>query len=275
MVSLTNELNVILAVITHTLIFLLFYFRYKLNKKTLAFRISLLIWITTIVMCESMIIAMGFLNNDLVGAFIIYPAVLLLVSFVYYYAIKVIKNQDKTIYDMYKSSSEASINVANMATELAASASEVNASSEEIASTVHEIADDSQEVMTLSSEIQKIMNILITTAEQTNLLALNASIEAGRAGEHGRGFAVVADEVRKLAESSRVSVSDSEDKINKIIKKIQSTTSSMEGISATTEEQTASMEEITATANKLNMLIENLKNNLIDITKTTSINVVK
>lgn len=36
----------------------------------------------------------------------------------------------------------------------------------------------------------------------------------------------------------------------------------MEGISASTEEQTASMEEITATANKLGILVEDLKNSL-------------
>ncbi len=160
---------------------------------------------------------------------------------------------------------EASINVANIATELAASASEVNAAAEEIASTTQEIAQDSQNVLKSSGDIKNIMNLITSIAEQTNLLALNASIEAGRAGEHGRGFAVVADEVRKLAEESKAAVSGTSDKIEEILNRIHSTTAAMEGISASSEEQTASMEEITATANKLGSLAENLKETLMTV----------
>ena len=163
-----------------------------------------------------------------------------------------------------KAGTDASINVANIATELAASASEVNAASEEIASTTQEIANDSTIVMKSSGEIQRIMDIITNIAEQTNLLALNASIEAGRAGEHGRGFAVVADEVRKLAEESKNAVIGTSQKINEIINRIHATTSAMEGISASSEEQTASMEEITATANRLGSLAEELKNKLLE-----------
>ncbi len=158
--------------------------------------------------------------------------------------------------------SQASVNVANMATELAASASEVNASSEEIASTTQDVANDSQNILISSNEIKRILDIIVSISEQTNLLALNASIEAGRAGEHGRGFAVVADEVRKLAEESKNSVSTTSVKINEILSGIESTTGSIEGISASAEEQTASMEEISATANKLGVLAEDLKNSL-------------
>ena len=160
---------------------------------------------------------------------------------------------------------EAAINVANIATELAASASEVNAAAEEIASTTQEIAQDSQNVLKSSGDIKNIMNLIKSIAEQTNLLALNASIEAGRAGEHGRGFAVVADEVRKLAEESKSAVSGTSDKIEEILNRIHSTTAAMEGISASSEEQTASMEEITATANKLGNLAESLKETLMTV----------
>ncbi len=158
--------------------------------------------------------------------------------------------------------SQASVNVANMATELAASASEVNASSEEIALTTQDVANDSQNMMISSNEIKRILDIIVSISEQTNLLALNASIEAGRAGEHGRGFAVVADEVRKLAEESKNSVSTTSVKINEILSGIESTTGSIEGISASAEEQTASMEEIVATANKLGSLSEMLRKSL-------------
>ena len=164
--------------------------------------------------------------------------------------------------NVLKAGSEASIIVANIATELAASASEVNAASEEIASTTQEVANDSQTIMLSSVEIKRVMEIIVSISEQTNLLALNASIEAGRAGEHGRGFAVVADEVRKLAEESRNSVRTTGSKINDILKRLESTTGSIEGISASAEEQTASMEEIAATADKLGVLAEDLKSNL-------------
>jgi hypothetical protein len=164
--------------------------------------------------------------------------------------------------NVISSASEVSINVANIATELAASASEVNASSEEIASTVQEMNYETQTVMSSSDDLNKVMLLIRSIADQTNLLALNASIEAGRAGEHGRGFAVVADEVRKLAEEAKGAVSNNSQKIDIIIQKIQKVTASMEGISESTEEQTASMEEISATANKLGNLAESLKEKL-------------
>ncbi|TFG13027.1 MAG: hypothetical protein EU535_05550 [Promethearchaeota archaeon] len=160
--------------------------------------------------------------------------------------------------------SEASINVANMATELAASASEVNASSEEIASTVQNVNQEAIVIKNYSEELFKVMQMIKNIADQTNLLALNASIEAGRAGEYGRGFAVVADEVRKLAEESKSAVGNTGQNITMIIDKIQLAAAAMEGISASTEEQTASMEEITSTANRLGTLAEELKEQLIN-----------
>jgi len=172
-------------------------------------------------------------------------------------------NSKDNLERVLQSASEASVNVANMATELAASASEVNASAEEISTATQEMSRDSQSVVVSSKEIKRIMNIITNISEQTNLLALNASIEAGRAGEQGRGFAVVADEVRKLAEESRTAVTNSSREIEGIIAKIHATSSAMEGISASSEQQTASMEEITATANKLGNLAEVLKNSLI------------
>lgn len=159
-------------------------------------------------------------------------------------------------------STEASVNVANIATELAASSSEVNASSEEIATSTQMVSQDSQLMLASSNDIKELMNLITSISEQTNLLALNASIEAGRAGEYGRGFAVVADEVRKLAEESKTAVFNSTSKVNNIIDRIRTTSNSMEGISASAEQQTASMEEISATASKLGSLAENLKNRL-------------
>jgi hypothetical protein len=168
-------------------------------------------------------------------------------------------NTLKTVID---SALQASINVSNISTELAASASEVNAASEEISSSTQEVAKVSQDVLTSSNEIQEIMNIITSISDQTNLLALNASIEAGRAGEQGRGFAVVADEVRKLAEESKQAVRTSGNKIGMILDKIKFSFDSMEEISSSAEQQTASMEEITSTSHKLGNLAEKLKETL-------------
>jgi hypothetical protein len=163
---------------------------------------------------------------------------------------------------MIEAASNASINVANIANELAASASEVNAASEEISSSTQSMTMETQEVIKATNDISNVMGIITNISDQTNLLALNASIEAGRAGEQGRGFAVVADEVRKLAEESKLAVRETNEKIKSVIDKINNSFGSMEGISASAEQQTASMEEVTATAHKLGTLAENLKNSL-------------
>jgi methyl-accepting chemotaxis protein len=80
------------------------------------------------------------------------------------------------------------------------SAQQVNREAESVAQQAGRLAESG---VALTSQISAI-------ADQTNLLALNAAIEAARAGESGRGFAVVADEVRKLAESSNVTVRETE-----------------------------------------------------------------
>jgi len=176
------------------------------------------------------------------------------------------QKMDKTSEHMkglIEAASNASVNVANIANELAASASEVNAASEEIAASTQSMTVETQSVIRSTNDIKNVMEIITKISDQTNLLALNASIEAGRAGEQGRGFAVVADEVRKLAEESKGAVRTTNEKIGDVVAKINNSFSAMEGISASTEQQTASMEEVTSTAHKLGELAERLKNSLV------------
>jgi cytochrome b561 len=171
---------------------------------------------------------------------------------------------NNTFKKLITAASDTSVNVSNVATELAASASEVNAASEEIYTSTQDASKIAEGVRNASDKIKNIMQVITSISDQTNLLALNASIEAGRAGEHGRGFAVVANEVRKLAENSKSAIVNSNNEINEIITMINNISYSMSGISASTEQQTASMEEISATAAKLDTLASKLKKSLTE-----------
>ena len=182
--------------------------------------------------------------------------------------VAIVEYKNQKINDTFKilitAASDTSINVSNVATELAASASEVNAASEEIYNATHDASKITEDVRKASDKIRNIMQVITSISDQTNLLALNASIEAGRAGEHGRGFAVVASEVRKLAENSKSAIASSNNEINDIITMINTIANAMTGISASTEQQTASMEEISATASKLDNLASKLKISLTE-----------
>jgi methyl-accepting chemotaxis protein len=197
---------------------------------------------------------------------------------------KKIEESKSTLEKVINASSETSVNVANIATELAASSNEVNATSEQVSSTTLTIAQRSQsqaqylsDINQMADNIKSITKTITNISEQTNLLALNASIEAGRVGEHGLGFAVVASKIQQLAEESKNSVEKTTEIVNSIRSYIQNAASeskeisdAMEEISSAMEEQTASTEEITATTSRLSSLAEDLKEVLSRHTNTKS-----
>ncbi len=83
----------------------------------------------------------------------------------------------------------------------------------------------------LSHAVQEIggtLQLINDISTSTNLLALNASIEAARAGEAGKGFAVVATEVGNLANSTKDSLDDVQEVINRVQENVHEMTNFVE-----------------------------------------------
>ncbi|CAA7611473.1 Methyl-accepting chemotaxis protein [Candidatus Terasakiella magnetica] len=94
-----------------------------------------------------------------------------------------------------------------------------------------------------AEKIGEIIEMITGIAEQTNLLALNATVEAARAGEAGKGFAVVASEVKNLARQTVGATEDISAQVNTIQQETDKTVRAIRGINTTI----SSMDGITTT----------------------------
>ena len=278
--------SIILFLLLIPIELIIFYFILGRRSKSIEFKVAIG-YICSLNLIEILLsVNLDILDLGIFYTLILSPLIIIIPCIVLYYILKFIKTNRLTLKKTIDASTEASVNIANMATELAASAGEVNASAEEISATTQEVSSGAltqvkqlsninqtaarinelaERAKNSSDGIYKIMGLITNIAEQTNLLALNASIEAGRAGEHGRGFAVVADEVRKLAEESKGAVGNSNEKIMEIIDIIEKTASSIREISddiqmtlSLSEETSAAMEEINSSAEEQTASMEEI-----------------
>ncbi len=108
---------------------------------------------------------------------------------------------------------------------------------EDATTVLEELTTSMGKISSASEDTSKIIKTIDEIAFQTNLLALNAAVEAARAGEAGAGFAVVADEVRNLAmraaeaaKETAALIEETTRRVNEGAGLVTKTTASIEGV---------------------------------------------
>lgn len=132
---------------------------------------------------------------------------------------------------------------------------EIHSFIDDLNKTLVDLTKNIQETNTYSNKVKEI-------SEQTNLLALNASIEAARAGEAGKGFSVVAEEIRKLAESTKDTVNNITNNLQKVNNSNETTITKMEVSRQKVSHLSESSEELAAYFQQLREVFKTLSRDL-------------
>ena len=128
-------------------------------------------------------------------------------------------------------------------------------------------ASQFDQLKSAADEISKVTNTISEVSDQTKLLALNATIEAARAGEAGLGFAVVASEVKELALQTHLANTDIKNKIDIIQSAVNTTLSSMQGLTQVISKVNNIVATIAAAAEEQSLATESISDTLKDTTE--------
>lgn len=126
------------------------------------------------------------------------------------------------------------------------------------------------ELKDTADEANTIIKVVNDISYKTELLALNASIEAARAGAAGKGFAVVAEEVGRLSEKTQSAIGQVERILSSIQKNVESVSKDLTTGNASSQEAVLSVSEAQQVISNMLKKIESVDNEVGDIAKSIS-----
>ena len=135
---------------------------------------------------------------------------------------------------------------------------------------VEELVVAMENIVEGGNKIAGVAKSIENVAFQTNLLALNAAVEAARAGEAGAGFAVVSEEVRNLAQRVKESAQATTTIVETNKKLADEGISKVNNTKEALEEIITSVEKVAALINGISMASEDQAKGVDQIEKAIS-----
>ncbi|MFX1396511.1 MAG: hypothetical protein ACFFAS_05645 [Promethearchaeota archaeon] len=176
------QFNAILTPIVFFIIYVFLIKKFKQKRENIGYRIIVYNAIGYTIIIEMTIIVLMVFESKLIKNLIVYPPAIGMLAYIFYYTIKTIVNQEKTIIgqsrkiiQVLESSKEVSVNVSNIATKLAASASEVNAAIEEIATTSLNVSKKARNQVNSLVRVQEKARVIRNQIK--NVIAFSNDIE--------------------------------------------------------------------------------------------------